>query len=722
MSWVAWASTAWLVAEPAALQFEARREVELGAAAAVRVALMVPRLHGVEVRGAARMVPEGPRGFEAPAVSVGAPQVEPSEAVVLAEEVAERVAVALDLEAEPVLESAPTLVYLLRLGQPVLAWEAQLPLTLHPVPSRRTVWISAMTGRLLGEEEQVKQARARVFAENPSSTPEAIDVELPRLGTVAPGSPLVSPSIAAFNCVAEAPDEVAPWVREGDCHPEHRVFADEDGNFYPYTPNVILEADNVEPEDGYAELSMYYHGARFLDALAQRGIDMFACTQAAMLANVRNLSVDGGSDQPVDNAFYTNQCDPERGPTMMFGQGSQVDFAYDGDVVYHELGHGVVAMLTPEGLGGRRLRDDGVLVDAGGMNEAVADYMAYMMTDDPRVGEYVGRFWASNTRAEIRTGENGKRCPDNTIGQVHNDGEPFAGALWSTRVAVGPAIDDLVLRTLPRLARDASLEDGAAALLEVAGEMRDERVLTDDDVAHLERALATRGLLDCPRVITDPDAVRAGRSMHLRRSNATVQPFFPGPMQLRAQVPAGATALEVHFGVRGDDEPEDRVAVLVKRSEQRIAFSYTLVALDDPGDATGETGRIREVTHTEGDWELELEPTEQPDGDFVARIVGVHEGEVVHVALAARGPSDLVATSVAIHPIGAHDDPVDTEGATDSEGDDEDAGANDASVSAQATSAGGCGCHAGSDSSMLLGWWILPLMLRRRRTRRHAAP
>ncbi|MBV1861050.1 MAG: M36 family metallopeptidase, partial [Nannocystaceae bacterium] len=626
------------------------------------------------------------------------------------------VAQALGLAGPVTFESPGTLVYIVRLGAPVLAWEVQLPLTMHPEPSRRAVWISAMTGRLLGEREQVQSARARVFPENPSTTPQARDVELPRTGVAPPGNALVSPTITAFNCVAEAPQDGLPWVQEGECHPVHRAFADDEGNFYASTPNVIVEADNVQPEDEYAELSMYYHGARFLDALRERGLATFSCPQASMMANVRTLiPEDEGAYDPLDNAFYTNQCDLEKGVTMMFGQGSQVDFAYDGDVVYHELGHGVVALLAPEGLGERRLRDDGSLVDSGAMNEAVADYMTYMMTDDPRVGEYVGRFWASNTRSEIRTGENTKRCPDDTVGQVHNDGEPFAAALWSTRARVGPVLDSLVLRMLPLLSRDATLEEGAAALLEVAAQMREEGALVSGDVEHLERALATRGLLDCPRVITDPDAVEAGRSIYLRRASVTVQPFLPGPMQLRAEVPAGATALKVHFGLRGAEDPEDRVVVLVKRNEGRVHFTYELIAVDDPGDSTGESGRIREVTRTDGDWDLELDPVEQIGGGYSATIANLHEGEIVHVAFAARGPSDLVATEVAVSPVGVPRMPEGVEDGADTDGGDLPAGA---SVSAQSTAAGGCGCHTGPGSAILFGWWILPLMLRRRRPRR----
>ncbi|MGH1343123.1 MAG: hypothetical protein ACRBN8_16315 [Nannocystales bacterium] len=718
-SWVAWAAWLWLGIETADPSLEVVRDVEFRAADARRMHVVAPRLRGIPVRGMTRSVPADAAGRWLVAPSMPAldhPQVDPEEATIQPGALPELVASALGRTGPLSFESPATLVYLLRLGAPVLAWEVQLPLTMRPEPSRRTVWLSAMTGRLLEEREQVQSARARVFGENPSTTPEVRDVELPRMGVAPPGNALVSPTISAFNCAAQAPQDTLPWVQEGECHPVHRALADEDGNFYVPTPNVIVEDDNVQPDDAYAELSMYYHGARFLDALRDRGVPTFSCPQASMVANVRSFAAEDESEayEPLDNAFYTNQCDLEKGVTMMFGQGGQVDFAYDGDVVYHELGHGVVALLTPEGLGGRRLRDDGSLVDSGAINEAIADYMTYMMTDDPRVGEYVGRFWASNTRAEIRTGENTKRCPDDTVGQVHNDGEPFAAALWSTRSRVGPAIDALVLRMLPLLANDATLEEGAAALLTVATQMQDEGALEAGDVEHLERALATRGLLDCPRVIVGAETLQEGRSIYLRRANVTVQPFLPGPMQLRAEVPQGASALEVHFGLRGDEQPEDTVVLLVKRGEERVHFTYELIAVDDPGDSTGESGRIREVTRTDGDWDLELDPVAQTDGGFSAMITPVHEGEVVHIALAARGPSDLVATSVTVSPVGVPASSDETGGDMDT---DAPAPPPDGSVSADATSAGGCGCHSGPDSAILLGWWILPLMLRRRRGR-----
>lgn len=51
-----------------------------------------------------------------------------------------------------------------------------------------------------------------------------------------------------------------------------------------------------------------------------------------------------GVDVPLDNAVYIG--DGEQ--AVLLGQGTHADYAYDGDIVYHELGHGVVDALVGE--------------------------------------------------------------------------------------------------------------------------------------------------------------------------------------------------------------------------------------------------------------------------------------------------------------------------------------------------------------------------------------
>src|SRR5690606_27676475 len=209
-----------------------------------------------------------------------------------------------------------------------------------------------------------------------------------------------------------------------------------------------------------------------------------------------------------------------------FGQGVAVDFGYDGDVVYHELGHGMVSLLTPEGLGGRTLRADGVLSDAGGLNEAIADYLSVILSNEPLLGDYVARFWPGYGQA-IRNAEHTKRCPDHTVGQVHNDGEPFMGAMWAARKRIGrDKVDPIVFELLPRLPIDADLETACLTVLEIAEEARARGEWSEADLEQLVRAFDARGLYDCPRVQANPDEVAAGQSMYLRGKTVAVTPFL----------------------------------------------------------------------------------------------------------------------------------------------------------------------------------------------------
>ena len=679
-------------------------------------------LRGIPLRRAwrtAKVDAGGSRRIVAGVVPTTAPQVDPDDAAVGPSALPELVRAALQLPAVPTFERAPQLVYLVVLGSPVLAWEVQLALTMTPEPSRKTVWISAMTGRFLDEVEQVRSARARVFLENPSKTPDPIEVELVTLADAQPGDPLQSDRLASWNCSAVEPDTL-PWnVDEDGCFPVQRTLADANGDYFVPLPDVIDEQSGANPDDRYSELSMYFHAERFLLGLADRGVYEFACEQATLQANRRKLPPSEGlSFTPLNNAYFTGQCDPSQGPTMIFGQGSDVDFGYDGDVVYHELGHGVVAMLAPEGLAGARERSDATVVDSGSINEGLADYFAFMLTDDPRLAEYVGRFWPANSGAEIRTGENQRRCPDDVVGEVHADGEPVQAALWATRSRLPPAealvLDKIVLSALTRLAADATFEETSSAFLAEAEEFRATGELSGFGYDLLDRSLRVRGLVDCPRIIDDPDAVKAGRSMYLRRTTNTVHPYYPGPMQLRYEVPEGVDAVDIAFGLRNRPDDGTAAVVLVKWGDTPIEFAYELAALDDPGDATGEAGRIREVTLVSGDFDLELTPEEIEKDEFRAPLRNLSPGRVFHVALATRATTEVVASNVRIVGDPYVPDADETGGSTGEEVEPAD---TDARVHGEGAVAGGCGCGTGRAPAPAWFAIVLAAACRRRRER-----
>ncbi|MCB9566589.1 MAG: M36 family metallopeptidase [Myxococcales bacterium] len=623
-------------------------------------------LHGIPLRRAFETTivdPKGARRVVAAARPSAAPQLMPADAAIPVDK-ARTIAAAhgLDPRAGDKPADDARLVYLMILETPVLAWEVDLPLVMVPEPSMKTVWVSAATGVVLDEEEHVRSSKAEVFPQNPAKTPITIVTTLSGVHAEGPGEPLVGERVQAFNCTLEEPadpDSVSPWWDEGECYPIHTALSDANGDYFVPIPDLKYPDQNILGDDLYAELSMYYHAEKFLDHMAAMGVEGFKCDYSSMLSNYRYSKIavsypdlDYG---PLNNAYYTNQCDPEKGPTMIFGQGSAVDFGYDGDVVYHELGHGMVSHLTPAGLSQRRLRPDASLVDAGGLNEAFADYFSVMLTNDSELGDYVARFWASYGSGSIRSAENTKVCPGNTVGQVHNDGEPMMAALWATRKRVGKdKVDHAFLEMVMRLPNDSDLETAAKTFLQVAEERRTAGEWSDADIEHTTRAFDARGLYDCPRVITDPDVVNSGRTMYLRPNGTGVTPFYPGPMQLRHEVPDGTDNIIVRFRLspRGSSTGNPNTnpvgaLVLIKREDAPIEFEYDLTEVEQSGDPEGKVS-VKEIVQVRGDWDIEEAATLVVGSENQLVIRGFRPGEVVYVTLVNTLTNEAVAGSVSV--------------------------------------------------------------------------
>ncbi len=689
-------------------------------------------LHGLPLRRAGATVLAEPAGdrvvmetvpVEAPDLLPAQRSVEASEAVSLAREHLR------GPQGAPTAQGEGALVYLTILGVPVLAYEVDMALDLSgPEPSKKTVWISASSGIVLDEWEHVRASRARVFLTNPARTPDPIVVELSGVHATEAGQPLVGDRVQSYDCTLEPqdPETLPAWWKEGKCAPVHRALSNADGDFFVKMPDIILPEDNADNTDAYAELSMYWHAERFLDRMAALGVPEFKCELSTMLANYVDPKLSPSYPDldytPLNNAYWTNTCDPEQGVTMIFGQGSDVDFGYDGDVVYHELGHGMVSLLTPHGLGARTNRGDGQLADAGGLNEAIADYFSVMLTSDPYLGDYVARFWPGYGDS-IRDAENAKTCPDDTIGQVHNDGEPFMAALWATRKRVGgEKLDPLVIEMLTRLPIDADLETASWTVLELA----EDHGWSATELDLMTRAFDTRGLYACERVIVDPARVSAGRTMYLRAKGAAVAPFFPGPMQLRHEVPEGSDNIIVRFRLGANDEvpgvPSGAV-VLIKRADAPIEFTYTLTALDRAPD--GNKPSAREIIAVEGDWDHQRVPSLLATSDNQLVLRGFRPGEVVHVALANVTSAEVSASGVAVVSVPTQflDDghiEVDADlGASETDSDSE---ADDGGIVSPEQRLGGaaasCACRGGDGADGVGALALVMLLGMSRRTRR----
>jgi hypothetical protein len=105
------------------------------------------------------------------------------------------------------------------------------------------------------------------------------------------------------------------------------------------------------------------------------------------------------------------------------------------DVIYHEYTHAITdVMYRPfGGLNG---------TEGGAMHEGLSDYFACTLTNEPLVGENLFR---DGSGAVLRNLDNSLVWPADARGEVHADGEIFAGALWNLRQSLGSEVSDALI-------------------------------------------------------------------------------------------------------------------------------------------------------------------------------------------------------------------------------------------------------------------------------------
>lgn len=127
------------------------------------------------------------------------------------------------------------------------------------------------------------------------------------------------------------------------------------------------------------------------------------------------------------NAFWD-------GDGIHFGDGGTTFFNLGlfADVIYHEYTHGITDFMYRP-FGGL---DGG---EGGALHEGLSDYFACTLTGEPLLGENLYR---NGGGQYLRNLDHALVWPRDRRGEVHADGEIFAGALWDLRRVVGPAVAD----------------------------------------------------------------------------------------------------------------------------------------------------------------------------------------------------------------------------------------------------------------------------------------
>lgn len=160
--------------------------------------------------------------------------------------------------------------------------------------------------------------------------------------------------------------------------------------------------------------------------------------------SVRAEAQDGSG---TNNANFATPPDGQRPRMQQYlftSPNPDRDSSIDGDVVFHEYGHGISNRLI--GNGSTALSG----TQSGAMGEGWSDYWAITINGDGAVGEYVMNNAIGIRRAAYTVPANAVHDSYADVGaggfQVHRDGEVWAATLWDLRTQLGAATsNNLVL-------------------------------------------------------------------------------------------------------------------------------------------------------------------------------------------------------------------------------------------------------------------------------------
>jgi MYXO-CTERM domain-containing protein len=506
------------------------------------------------------------------------------------------------------------------------------------------------------------------------------------------------PRFRAQNCVM-------PQDGDGNCVPEQVAAPDQDGNFIFPVPDLDNPDEELLGGEPFSEAALYFHADSLFNWLDGLGFPGLTCHENAETAM---LTANYGSYQlneivPFDNAFYTGDC----GDMVYMGQG-QRDTAWDGDIVYHELGHGIVDRQTNGGLRGELRRVEGVIQDAGAVNEGFSDFVAAVFTGDPETSEY-------GLEQYRRNADNEMFCARDALGEIHADGELFSGAMWTVYEELGEPFFVSVIDGLGMLPNNTSFEETSMAILaatetnmgadahDMAQALLDGRGMGGECARHADITQFGAGGSHLP--------IPAG-SIYLYPPEWAVEyiPVRPGPVQLRAEFPPGMDTLDITFDVinfSGDAVVDAHLGALWKYGGP-ITFEYDETAFNRfqvDADTNGEDF----VDWTEaGSFQITAEPEE------VVYISLVHFGAAPG---AQNGPPAIVANIQ--HEFSGPGVPEETgEDDTDTGDADTDTGGTETGDDASANDDNGKGCGCTTNATPAPWWAMVALLAIPRRRRR----
>ncbi len=159
--------------------------------------------------------------------------------------------------------------------------------------------------------------------------------------------------------------------------------------------------------------------------------------------SVRAEAQDGSGTNNANFATPPDGSRPRMQQYLFTSPTPDRDSSIDGDVVFHEYGHGISNRLIGNGSGGLSG------TQSGAMGEGWSDYWAITINNDGAVGEYVTNNPNGIRRAAYTVPAATVHDSYADVGaggfQVHRDGEVWAATLWDLRTQLGAAITDRIV-------------------------------------------------------------------------------------------------------------------------------------------------------------------------------------------------------------------------------------------------------------------------------------
>jgi Zn-dependent metalloprotease len=156
--------------------------------------------------------------------------------------------------------------------------------------------------------------------------------------------------------------------------------------------------------------------------------------------SVRAEAQDGSGTNNANFATPPDGSRPRMQQFLFTSPNPDRDSSVDGDVVFHEYGHGISNRLIGNGSGALSG------TQSGAMGEGWSDYWAITINNDGAVGEYVTNNPAGIRRAAYSVPAAAVHDSYSDLGfGVHADGEVWAATLWDLRTQLGATITDRIV-------------------------------------------------------------------------------------------------------------------------------------------------------------------------------------------------------------------------------------------------------------------------------------